>query len=87
VNELRGGKGIVATIERENCVSEATPRDKEKQSSRTTCERKRREKHALESSAVSVCESKEKLGDFSLAVGHIQRYLRFSLESLLSVNS
>jgi hypothetical protein len=32
-----------------------------------------------------VCESKEKLGNFSLAVKHTQKYLGFPLENLLSV--
>jgi hypothetical protein len=36
---------------------------------------------------VSVCESKEKLRDFSLAVRHTQRDLGFPLENLLIVNS
>ena len=65
-----------AAIERENCVSAVAAKEK----------RKRRRKHTKESSAMSVCESKEKLGDFSLAVRHTQKYLEFTLENLLSVN-
>ena len=57
---------------------------------REAVERKLLEKlemHAYKSSAMSVCESKEKLRDFSLVMRHIQKYLRFPLENLLTVNS